>query len=89
MEEKVVVTKTQKRIDEIESTLKSHKSSIRLLNKYAKLRAPSKKHNSAPRIVKFNSLPKSEACFRWTIKNLTDQTLKLEIELAILKQYGV
>ncbi len=80
--------KTYKRILAIKSALKYHRGNINLLNSYELNRKKIPTANKKYRLVNFNPITSNEKIRLMTLKNLKDQVVSLEIELATLIEYG-
>ena len=72
----------------INSDIESHRESIKLLLEAAVNNWNIKKTPHAPRIIKYNAIPRSEARLEWTLQNIRIQIKLLEQELETLIKYG-
>ena len=76
------------RIEAIKADLNSHRRSIKSLYYYAEqARKIRESTQYAPRVIKYSTLPRSEARFYFTIQNLKIQVELLELELKTLITY--
>ena len=80
--------KTQTQIENIKSRLSAHRKNIKLLHSFYMGGELFNGNNVSLPVVKYGSIQKCEKRYRWTVKNLTDQIASLELELALLMEYG-
>jgi hypothetical protein len=77
------------RISAIKAEIKAHKKNIKLLHHHALHHKTISDRQVAYRVVSFNNLGRSEARYRWSVKNLSMQIILLEKELETLNEYGI
>jgi len=77
------------RIATIRTNIRAHKKNIKLLHHNATYHKKMNDRHIAYRVVSFNNLGRSEARYRWTVKNLSLQIILLEKELETLIECGI
>ena len=77
------------RITAIKTSIRAHKKNIKLLHHNAIHHKKMSDRHIAYRVVSFNNLGRSEARYRWSVKNLSMQIVLLENELQTLIEYGM
>jgi len=80
--------KTRERIEIIQAEITAHRDNIDLLNEFSKGRKLVAENPYAPRVVKYNCMPRSEKNYQWSLQNIATQIQLLERELAVLIEYG-
>ncbi|MCE3239372.1 MAG: hypothetical protein K0R24_2353 [Gammaproteobacteria bacterium] len=80
--------KVQKRINAIKTDIEHYLNSIKRLKAFLKYQQEIDRAPYAPRIIKYNRIPRSEKIFQWTLQNITTQMKFLEVELETLIKYG-
>jgi len=76
------------RKSEIIQCIKLHERNIKLLHFHAIHQRKILNRGIPFRIVSFDNLGRSEARYRWSVKQLTMQIILLQNELSTLKIYG-
>lgn len=79
--QKIQSRKTRKRIAKIEAAIQSHQNNIARLYAFSEGRLTLEDR-------KYRRTQEDEARMHWTIKNLTDQLVLLQVELTTLLKYG-
>ena len=81
------IQKTMDRITAINTAIDAHQDNIELINSYADGKITLKVDNREARTVNYYCIPQCEKRYRFTLKNLIDQVLRLKEELVILNEY--
>jgi hypothetical protein len=78
----------KKRINAIKTDIEHYLKSIKRLKASLKYHQEIDRAPYAPRIIKYNRIPRSEKLFEWTLENIATQMKFLEVELETLIKYG-
>jgi hypothetical protein len=88
----ILDTKSRKileRIEVIKKCVIAHRKNIVVLQQYANSNFNPKKNCYAPRLARYNRIPRSETRYLETLQNLSIQVMLLENEIQVLLKWGV